>query len=255
MKILLIEDDPHTGRVIQNFLNEENFHCDLIKTGEEAAQVIAIYDYDVIILDIGLPDVNGHDLLQRLRNSAIKAPILILSGYQSTQDKVRALGFGADDYMTKPFVSEELIVRVKALSRRAEGHSSAIIRVGEIQLNLEARVIEIKGNPISFTEKEYQILEFLLLRKGSTLTKNNFLNRLYNGIDEPEGKIIDVFMCKIRKKLEEVLGPSGRDYIETIWGRGFVLREPAQPTANTNIIPVNSYGTNASTPVSVVTQP
>lgn len=245
MKVLLIEDDPHTGKVIKNFLNEENLFCDLITTGEQALQLIKIYDYDVIILDIGLPDVNGHELLQRLRDSAIRAPILILSGYQSTQDKVRALGFGADDYMTKPFVSEELIVRVKALSRRAEGHSSAIIKVGEIQLNLEARVIEVRGRPLSLTEKEYQILEFLLLRKGATLTKNNFLNRLYSGMDEPEAKIIDVFMCKIRKKLEDILGPSGRDYIETIWGRGYVLREPPQPTANANVIPVN-YGRDAT---------
>lgn len=228
MRVLLVEDDPSTGEVIQRFLRDENLFCDFMTTGEEAFQISKIYDYDVIVLDIGLPDINGHELLQRFRDSAIKAPILILSGFQSTQDKVRALGFGADDYMTKPFVSEELVVRIKALARRAEGHSSAVIRVGEIELNLDTQTIEVRDVPLELTGKEYQILEFLLVRRGATVTKNNFLNRLYSGMDEPEEKIIDVFMCKIRKKLQDILGPSGREYIETIWGRGYVLREPSR---------------------------
>lgn len=240
MRILLIEDDLHTGEVIQNFLKRENLNCDLVTSAAGALEFTRLCRYELLIVDIGLPDSSGHELLQQLRNRSVKCPILILSGYQSTQDKVRALGYGADDYMTKPFVSEELIVRIKALLRRAEGHSSSIITVGELQLNLEARVIEVRGKPMALTEKEYQILEFLLLRKGATLTKNNFLNRLYSGMDEPEAKIIDVFMCKIRKKLEDILGPSGRDYIETIWGRGYVLREPPQTTANSNVIPVNT---------------
>jgi two-component system cell cycle response regulator CtrA len=241
MKILLVEDDVTTAEIIQRFLRDENLFCDCIMTGEEAFQVGKIYDYDVIILDLHLPDMNGHELLQRLRDSAVSSPILVLSGFQSIQDKVKALGFGADDYMTKPFASEELIVRLKALARRAEGHSSAIIRVGEIQLNLDTQHIEVAGRPLQLTGKEYQILEFLLVRKGATVTKNNFLNRLYSGMDEPEEKIIDVFMCKIRRKLEDILGPSGRDYIETIWGRGYVLREPNknQHMPN-NVIPVRS---------------
>jgi two-component system cell cycle response regulator CtrA len=235
MRILLVEDDPVTGDVIQRFLKEENLFCDCITTGEEAFQIGKIYDYDVIVLDIGLPDINGHDLLQKLRQSAINAPILVLSGYQSVQDKVKALGIGADDYMTKPFSSEELIVRIRALARRAEGHSSALIRVGEIQLNLDTQHIEVAGQQLKLTGKEYQILEFLLVRKGATVTKDNFLNRLYSGMDEPEEKIIDVFMCKIRRKLEDILGPVGRDYIETIWGRGYVLREPPKPNVAQNL--------------------
>jgi two-component system cell cycle response regulator CtrA len=251
MKILLVEDDVPTAEIIQRFLRQEDLFCDCIMTGEEAFQVGKLYDYAVIILDLHLPDMNGHELLQKLRDAAISSPILILSGNKSIQDKVKALGFGADDYMTKPFEVEELIVRIKALARRAEGHASAIIRVGEIQLNLDTQHIEVAGRPLQLTGKEYQILEFLLVRKGATVTKNNFLNRLYSGMDEPEEKIIDVFMCKIRRKLEDILGPTGRDYIETIWGRGYVLREPNKnvPTASTimpdaptasNVIPVRS---------------
>ena len=191
--------------------------------------------------------MNGHELLQKLRDSAISSPILVLSGFQSIQDKVKALGFGADDYMTKPFASEELIVRIKALARRAEGHSSAIIRVGEIQLNLDTQHIEVAGRPLQLTGKEYQILEFLLVRKGATVTKNNFLNRLYSGMDEPEEKIIDVFMCKIRRKLQDILGPVGREYIETIWGRGYVLREPnKQNQSPSNVISVHPSITSIS---------
>jgi two-component system cell cycle response regulator CtrA len=243
MRILLVEDDQNTGEIIQRFLRDENLFCDFMTTGEEAFQISKIYDYDVIVLDIGLPDINGHELLQKFRESSIKAPILILSGFQSIHDKVRAIGFGADDYMTKPFASEELVVRIKALARRAEGHSSALIRVGEIELNLDTQTIEVRDIPLELTGKEYQILEFLLVRRGATVTKNNFLNRLYSGMDEPEEKIIDVFMCKIRKKLQDILGPTGREYIETIWGRGYVLREPskgnAAPSGPNNVISVH----------------
>lgn len=236
MKVLLIEDDPNTSRLIQRFLSDEDFSCDCVTTGEEALQISRVYDYDVIVLDIKLPDVNGHDLLRRLRDSAIKAPILVLSGFQSVRDKVKALGFGADDYMTKPFVSDELIVRLKALQRRSRGHSSSVIKVGAIELDMDTKTITVNGTPMELTGKEYQILEFLLMRKGATVTKGNFLNHLYNGMDEPEQKIIDVFMCKVRGKLEKMIGPVGRQYIETIWGRGYVLREPvSSKTANMDI--------------------
>lgn len=246
MRILLIEDDTHTGAVIQSRLADENLHCHVCNTGQEALELLQFDQPDVIVLDLGLPgDVSGHEVLQKIRDALISTPILILSGYQSVKDKVKTLGVGADDYMTKPFSIEELIVRIRALARRAEGHASAQIRVGEIQLNLDARMIEVRGKPMSLTEKEYQILEFLMLRQGATLTKNNFLNRLYAGMDEPEAKIIDVFVCKIRKKLEDLLGASGREYIETIWGRGYVLRDPTKNTANSSaptIVPVNASG-------------
>lgn len=245
MKVLLVEDDTNTAQTIQALFCAENIVCDITSSGEEAAQINKIYEYDVLIVDLMLPDMSGHELLKEIRNSSISAPVLILSGLQSIQEKVKALGFGADDYMTKPFNTDELIVRVKALARRAEGHPSSIIRVGELQLNLDTQTIEARGIPLELTGKEYQILAFLMLRKGATVTKENFLNRLYTGLDEPEVKIIDVFMCKIRKKLAKVV--KGR-YIETIWGRGYVLREPtkaslqehiAAPAAVNNVHPIS----------------
>ena len=139
-------------------------------------------------------------------------------------DKVKGLGYGADDYLTKPFVKAELIARIHAVVRRSKGHPESIIRTGKLAVNLNSRTIEVDGQAIHLTGKEYGVLELLSLRKGTTLTKEMFLNHLYGGMDEPELKIIDVFICKLRKKLAAATG--GDNYIETVWGRGYVLREP-----------------------------
>jgi two-component system cell cycle response regulator CtrA len=138
--------------------------------------------------------------------------------------KVRALGFGADDYVTKPFHRDELVARIHAVVRRSKGHSQSVIRTGKLAVNLDAKTVEVDGARVHLTGKEYAMLELLSLRKGTTLTKEMFLNHLYGGMDEPELKIIDVFICKLRKKLS--LACSGDNYIETVWGRGYVLRDP-----------------------------
>ncbi|MFN7053600.1 MAG: response regulator transcription factor, partial [Gemmobacter sp.] len=133
-------------------------------------------------------------------------------------------GFGADDYLTKPFHREELVARIHAIIRRSKGHSQSVIITGKINVNLDAKTVEVDSKTVHLTGKEYQMLELLSLRKGTTLTKEMFLNHLYGGMDEPELKIIDVFICKLRKKLAEATG--GQNYIETVWGRGYVLRDP-----------------------------
>jgi two-component system cell cycle response regulator CtrA len=156
----------------------------------------------------------------------VKTPILILSGLAGTKDKVRGLGFGADDYMTKPFHREELVARIHAIVRRSKGHAQSVIQTGDLVVNLDTKTVELNGAQVRLTGKEYQMLELLALRKGTTLTKEMFLNHLYGGMDEPEIKIIDVFMCKLRKKLANA--SDGKDYIETVWGRGYVLREPSE---------------------------
>jgi two-component system cell cycle response regulator CtrA len=128
--------------------------------------------------------------------------------------------------MTKPFHRDELIARIHAIIRRSKGHSQSIIRTGRINVNLDAKTVDVDGRSVHLTGKEYQMLELLSLRKGTTLTKEMFLNHLYGGMDEPELKIIDVFICKLRKKLSEATG--GDNHIETIWGRGYVLRDPVE---------------------------
>ena len=173
--------------------------------------------------------MNGHEVLRQLRMSKVETPILILSGLDDTENKIKGFGVGADDYMTKPFHREELIARIHAIVRRSKGHAQSIIETGLVQVNLDAKTVEVDGAPVHLTGKEYQMLELLSLRKGTTLTKEMFLNHLYGGMDEPELKIIDVFICKLRKKLAEATG--GESYIETVWGRGYVLRDPVEEQA------------------------
>ncbi len=223
MRVLLVEDDPATSKSIEMMLTHANLNVYATDLGEEGIDLAKLYDYDLILLDLGLPDMNGHEVLRQLRLARIETPILILSGEVDTESKIKGFGFGADDYLTKPFHREELVARIHAIIRRSKGHSQSIIHTGKIAVNLDAKTVDVEGTPVHLTGKEYQMLELLSLRKGTTLTKEMFLNHLYGGMDEPELKIIDVFICKLRKKLSTATG--GENYIETVWGRGYVLRE------------------------------
>jgi two-component system, cell cycle response regulator CtrA len=224
MRILLVEDDPTTSRSIELMLTHANLNVYCTDLGEDGIDLAKLYDYDLILLDLNLPDMSGHEVLRQLRLSRIETPILILSGADDTESKIKGFGFGADDYLTKPFHREELVARIHAIIRRSKGHSQSVIKTGRITVNLDAKTVDVEGAGVHLTGKEYQMLELLSLRKGTTLTKEMFLNHLYGGMDEPELKIIDVFICKLRKKLAEATG--GHNYIETVWGRGYVLREP-----------------------------
>ncbi len=225
MRILLVEDDPTTSRSIELMLTHANLNVYCTDLGEDGIDLAKLYDYDLILLDLNLPDMSGHEVLRQLRLARIETPILILSGSDDTESKIKGFGFGADDYLTKPFHREELVARIHAIIRRSKGHSQSVIRTGKVQVNLDAKTVDVDGAAVHLTGKEYQMLELLSLRKGTTLTKEMFLNHLYGGMDEPELKIIDVFICKLRKKLAEATG--GQNYIETVWGRGYVLREPS----------------------------
>ncbi|HJN24647.1 MAG TPA: response regulator transcription factor [Rhodospirillales bacterium] len=224
MRVLLVEDDPATAQSLQMMLESENMVVNATDLGEDGLEIGKLYDYDIIILDMMLPDIGGIEVLRRLRDARVRTPVLILSGLAEAGNKVKGLGTGADDYLTKPFDKAELMARIQAIVRRSKGHAQSIIRTGRLSLNLDAHTAEVDGQPIHLTGKEYGILELLSLRKETTLTKEMFLNHLYSGMDEPDLKIIDVFICKLRKKLSDAAG--GENYIETIWGRGYVLREP-----------------------------
>ena len=225
MRILLVEDDPTTSRSIELMLTHANLNVYCTDMGEDGIDLAKLYDYDLILLDLNLPDMSGHEVLRQVRQARVETPILILSGADDTENKLKGFGFGADDYLTKPFHREELVARIHAIIRRSKGHSQSLIKTGRVSVNLDAKTVDVEGKAVHLTGKEYQMLELLSLRKGTTLTKEMFLNHLYGGMDEPELKIIDVFICKLRKKLAEATG--GDNYIETVWGRGYVLRDPS----------------------------
>jgi two-component system cell cycle response regulator CtrA len=225
MRVLLVEDDTTVAQSIELMLKSESFVIYTTDLGEEGVDLGKLYDYDIILLDLNLPDMSGYEVLRSLRVAKIQTPILVLSGMASIEDKVKGLGFGADDYLTKPFHKDELVARIHAIVRRSKGHAQSVITIDDLIVNLDQKSVEVGGARVHLTGKEFQMLELLALRKGSAITKEMFLNHLYGGMDEPELKIIDVFICKLRKKLANA--SQGKNYIETIWGRGYVMREGA----------------------------
>ena len=225
MRVLLIEDDASIAQSIELTLKFERFNVHSTDLGKQGVRLGTLYDYDIILLDLNLPDMSGFEVLRSLRISRVKTPILILSGLVGMCDKVRGLGFGADDYLTKPFHRDELVARIHAIVRRSTKHAQSVIRTGDLCVNLDTKMVEISGAGVHLTGKEYEILELLSVRKGTALTKEIFRNHLYGGLDEPGNKIIDVFICKLRKKLSNA--SRGKNYIETIRGRGYMLREPS----------------------------
>jgi two-component system cell cycle response regulator CtrA len=222
MRVLLIEDQRVIAKAIELMLTAQGFIVYSTDLGEEGLELARLYDYDIILLDLDLPDIHGYDVLKDLRAAKVQTPVLVLSGDAQMSTKVYTLDLGADDYVTKPFHRDELVARIYAVVRRSKGHSQSIIRTGKLAVNLDTKTVDVEDSRVHITGKEYAVLELLSLRKGTTLTKEMFLNHLYDGRDEPEAKIIDVFICTLRKKLARACG--GEDYIETVYGRGYALR-------------------------------
>ena len=223
MRVLLVEDDISAARGIALMLQGGGAVVDQVDSGEEALELVRHYDYDITILDLMLPDMEGFEVVRRMRAARIETPVLILSGLSRPQAKVKGLGLGADDFISKPFDKDELLARIQAVVRRSKGFSQPTLRIGALHLNLDSRDVTVNGRQVHLTGKEYAILELLTLRKGMVLTKEAFLNHLYGGMDEPEMKIIDVFICKLRKKLANA---GAGNLIGTVWGRGYMMREP-----------------------------
>lgn len=229
MRILVAESDAATAQSIELMLKSESFNVYTTDDGAEAVDLGKLYDYDLILLG-DTPSLTGCDILKALRLAKIKSPIIVQSWDKSIDRTVQALAFGADDYMTKPFHKDELVARIHAIVRRSKGHPVSIITTGNLSVNISTKTVAVSGKQIRFSAKEYAILELLSLRKGMTISKEMFLNHLYSGMDEPEIKIIDVFICKIRKKFMDATD-GAESFIETVWGRGYVLRDEAVATA------------------------
>ncbi|MGH7052043.1 MAG: response regulator transcription factor [Acetobacteraceae bacterium] len=222
MRVLLADDDAAVARVLSLALRSEGVVVDQAGLGEEALELVRRYDYDIVVLDLMLPDVDGYEVVRRMRAGRIETPVLILSGLSRPQAKVKGLGVGADDFVTKPFDSAELRARMQAIIRRSRGLSRPALEIGGLQIDLDSKEVAVNGVRVELTGKEYAILELLALRKGFVLSKEAFLNHLYGGMDEPEMKIVDVFICKLRKKLARA---GVTDLIETAWGRGYMIRD------------------------------
>ena len=229
MHILLVEDNPVAAKSIELKLTAEGHNVFVTDMGEDAIELTAVYDYDLVLLDLDLSDMEGLEVLRQVRAKKIRTPVIILTAAADVETKVKALTAGADDFITKPFHKAELAARINAVVRRSRGHAESIIRTGNIALNLDTRTTEVSGVAVHLTPSEYKVLELLSLRKNSVLTKEMCLNHLYNGLKEPEVKIIDVFICKLRKKLSQA--HQGGNQIETVWGGGYMLRDAPQRMA------------------------
>ncbi len=224
MRVLLVEEDLIAARGITLMLKAAGAVVDQTDSGEDSLELLRHYEYDIVLLDLTLPDIEGFEVVRRIRIARNDTPVVVLSSIALPQARVKALSLGADDFITKPYDKAELLARMQAIVRRSKGFSQPTVRMGRLELNLDSREVLVDGRDIRLTGKEYSILELLVLRKGMVLTKEAFLNHLYGGMDEPEVKIIDVFVCKLRKKLARA-GADG--VIGTIWGRGYVIRESA----------------------------
>ena len=226
MRVLLVEDDKNFAKSIELMLKSAGFDVETTDEGETGLDLSKIYEYSIILLDLGLPDLDGHQVLKQIRDARVKTPVLILSGSDQIEDKLKSLGFGADDYVTKDIDRRELIARIQAIVRRSHGHSAGVVKIGDLEVNLDNRTASVGGQTVHLTTKEYAILELLVLRQGMTITKEMFINQMYNGLDEPDPKIVDVFVCRLRKKVADLT--SGDNYIETVWGRGYTLKDPKE---------------------------
>lgn len=229
MRVLIVEDDPVTSTILRHAFEREGVGIEECDSAEEALEFAKLYDFDTLIVDMHLHDADGHALVRKLRQRKIETPIIAISSETDTDFKLQVLFAGADDFIDKPFDVREVVARQKALIRRIHGYSASEIRVGRMTLDLNARSVKIDDQRLSVTAKEYSILELLALRRGTTLTKETFLDHLYGGMDEPEQKIIDVFVCKLRKKIAKVA--AGDSLIETVWGHGYILNETPQQLA------------------------
>jgi two-component system cell cycle response regulator CtrA len=226
--VLAVDDQSVNLRLLDAVLTPRGHRVLTASSGSDGLALLETEDVDLVLLDVVMPEMDGYEVCRRIRSneSTEFLPVVMITASGSEQ-RLNALLAGADDFITKPFHKAEMAARINAVVRRSRGHSQSIIRTGAIALNIDTRSAEVSGVPVHLTPSEYKVLELLSLRKNTVLTKEMCLNHLYNGLNEPEVKIIDVFVCKLRKKLAHAT--QGASAIETVWGGGYMLRDaPAQ---------------------------
>jgi two-component system cell cycle response regulator CtrA len=220
MRVLLIEDDSATAQSIALILRSDGHVCEIADLGAQGLEVGLAFDYDVIVLDLMLPDISGYDVLSKLRAARVHTPILILSALSGPEHKAKGQHLGANDYMTKPFHKGKLVTCLQALV----DSPTAMVSV-----NLTDRTVEVAGRPVHLTDKEFDVLKLLWLHRGTALSKQQILTHIYDGKRRPGSKIVDVFVCRLRKKLARAAG--GKTYIETIRGEGYLIPRPGENLA------------------------
>ena len=225
MRTLLVEGDMTVARGLLSLFRSGGVVADQAETAAEAFELLRHYEYDVVIAGTPNGGQSGIDLVRRIRAARMSTPLVLLSPDDDAPMRVRALAAGADDVVLRPFDPNELLARMQAIVRRSKGFAEASLKVGPLVVRQDSREVLVDGREVRLTGKEYAILELLVLRRGTVLTKDAFLNHIYGGMDEPEAKIIDVFICKLRKKLGLAGGGS---LITTVWGRGYMLKDPSE---------------------------
>lgn len=223
MRILSVESDRPLITTVSVLLKGRAMMVDVVHCIPEAVDLARIYDYDLIIVSPLFERDICSDMIKTLRQVPLTVPLVVLATHNDLEEKLRCFDAGADDYLIFPFDPRELTARVDAVVRRFKGHPDSVVRIGALEINFSQKNVTVLGQKLALTAKEYALMELLALRKGGVLSKEQILNHLYGGIDEPEMKIIDVFLCKIRRKIEKLSG--GQHYIHTVWGRGYVLKE------------------------------
>lgn len=222
MRVLIVEDEPNLRQQLQNTLEGAGYAVDAASDGEEGHFLGSTETYDAIVLDLGLPEIDGLTVLDRWRKEGRTAPVLVLTARDSWSDKVAGLDAGADDYVAKPFQTEELIARLRALIRRASGNASAELNAGDIRLDTRSGKVTRAGTPIKLTAQEYKLLSYLLHHKGKVVSRTELIEHIYDQDFDRDSNTIEVFVTRIRKKL-------GSDVITTIRGLGYSLDDPDEP--------------------------
>jgi len=216
MRLLLIEDEPDIGRQLKTALSDAGYVVDLARDGEEGQFLGETEPYDAVVLDLGLPKVDGVSVLERWRRAGLSTPVLILTARGAWSDKVAGFDAGADDYLTKPFHTEELLARLRALLRRAAGHAQPQLSCGDLRLDPKAARASVNGEPLRLTSLEYRLLHYMIMHNERVISRTELVEHLYDQDFDRDSNTIEVFIGRLRKKL-------GPDRIETVRGLGYRL--------------------------------